>query len=251
MITVPDASLVGFGDIFTRAYQTQKALLPWGNSSELKIAHTEEQKTLGNFVTGIGNRNSFSRVTGVTCSFTLYDVNARNLALVGRGTIKGVSAGTVVDEVHTCEALPGELIPFDALPDMSVTVTVKTAGDVALSPGVDYILTPYGIQITSTTTITAAGVKVSYTKIKADVVQMLTTAQPELEMYFAGLNAAQGGAPIPARLRRFKVGLVQEIALSGTDYAAYNVTGELLADPLVVASDMSQFYSLGVAAKAA
>ena len=46
MITVPDASLVGFGDIFTRAYQTQKALLPWGNSSELKIGHTEEQKAL-------------------------------------------------------------------------------------------------------------------------------------------------------------------------------------------------------------
>lgn len=250
MITVPDASLVGFGDIFTRAYQTQKALLPWGNSSELKIGHTEEQKALANFVTGVGNRNSFSRVTGVTCSFTLYDVNARNLALVGRGTIKGVSAGAVVDEVHTCEALPGELIPFDSLPDMSVTVTVKTAGDVALDPGDDYILTPYGIQLTSGTAATVAGVKVSYTKLKADVVQMLTTAQPELEMYFAGLNAAQGGAPTPARLRRFKIGLVQEIALSGTDYAAYNVTGELLADPLVVASDMSQFYSLGVAAKA-
>ena len=249
MMTVNDASLVGFGDLFSRAYQTQKALLPWGNTSELKISHTEEQKALANFVTGVGNRNSFSRVTGVMCSFTLYDVNARNLALVGRGTIKGVAAGAVVDELHTCEALPGELIPFDHLPDMSVTVTVKTAGDVALAPGDDYLLTPYGIQVTSTTTITAAGVKVSYTKLKADVVQMLTTAQPELEVYFAGLNAAQGGAATPARLRRFKVGLVQEIALSGTEYAAYNVTGELLADPLVTAAGMSQFYELGVAAK--
>ena len=249
MMTVNDASLVGFGDLFSRAYQTQKALLPWGNTSELKISHTEEQKALANFVTGVGNRNSFSRVTGVMCSFTLYDVNARNLALVGRGTIKGVAAGAVVDELHTCEALPGELIPFDHLPDMSVTVTVKTAGDVALAPGDDYLLTPYGIQVTSTTTISAAGVKVSYTKLKADVVQMLTTAQAELEVYFAGLNAAQGGAPTPARLRRFKVGLVQEIALSGTEYAAYNVTGELLADPLVTAAGMSQFYELGVAAK--
>jgi hypothetical protein len=251
MMTVDDASLVGFGDLFTRAYQTQKAMLPLGNTTELKIAHTEESKALANFITGVGNRNSFSRVTGVACSFTLYDVNARNLALMGRGTIKGVAAGPVVDELHTCEAVPGELIPFNALPDMSVAVTVKTAADGALAPGVDYILTPYGIQITSGTTITNAGIKASYTKLKADVVQMLTTAQAELEMYFAGLNAAQGGAPTPARLRRFKVGLVQEIALSGTDYAAYNITGELLADPLVVADGMSQFYELGVAAKAA
>ncbi|MGE6790891.1 hypothetical protein ACQKFS_02560 [Pseudomonas guineae] len=250
MITVEDASLVGFGELFTRAYQTQKGLLPLGNTTDLKISHTEEEKKLPNFSTGVGNRNSFGRITGVTCSFTMYDVNARNLALMGRGTIKGVAAAPVVDELHTCEAVPGELIPFNALPDMSVTVTVKTAGDVELAPGTDYILTPYGIQLTSGTTATAAGVKVSYTSLKANVVQMLTTAQVELEVYFAGLNAAQGGAPTPARLRRFKVGLVQEIALSGSDYAAYNLTGELLADPLIVASDMSQFYELGDAAKA-
>ncbi len=250
MMTVQDASLVGFGDLFSRAYQTQKALLPWGNTSELKISHTEEQKSLGNFVTGVGNRNSFSRVTGVACSFTLYDVNARNLALVGRGTIQGVAAGAIVDELHTCEALAGELVPFDNLPDLTAPITVKTPADVDLNPGSDYIVTPYGIQITSGTAITVAGVKVGYTKLKVDVVQMLTTAQPELELYFAGLNAAQGGAPTPARLRRFKVGLVQEIALSSTDYAAYNVTGELLSDPLVVAAGMSQFYSLGVKAAA-
>ena len=250
MITVEDASLVGFGDLFTRAYQSQKAMLPWGNTSELKIAHTEEQKALANFITGVGNRNSFSRVTGVVCSFTLYDVNARNLAIVGRGTIQGVAAGAIADEPQTCEALPGELIPFDNLPDLTSPVTVKTSGDVALDPGTDNIVTPYGIQVTTGTTITNAGVKVSYTKLKVDVVQMLTSAQPELEVYFAGLNAAQGGAPTPARLRRFKVGLVQEIALSGTEYAAYNVTGELLSDPLVTAADMSQFYSLGVKAAA-
>jgi hypothetical protein len=248
MITVEDASLVGFGDLFTRPYQSQKAMLPWGNTTELKIAHTEEQKSLANFITGVGNRNSFSRVTGVTCSFTMYDVNARNLAIVGRGTIKGVAAGAVVDELLICEGVPGELIPFDNLPDMSVAAVIKTAADTALEPGEDYIFTPYGIQLTSGTSVTSAGIKASYTKLKADVVQMLTSAQPTLEVYFAGLNAAAGGAPTPARLRRFKVGIVQEIALSGSDYAAYSVTGELLADPLVTATDMSQFYELGLKA---
>lgn len=257
MITVQDASLIGYGDIFSRAYQTQKALLPWGNTSELQIAHTEDQQTLPNYITGAGNRNTSSRVTGVTASFTLYDVNARNLALVGRGTVRGVAAGVVAaPEPYVCEGLAGELIPFNELPDLSAAVEILPAGGGdAYSPGSDYLLTPYGIQLTSGTTITSAGFTASYTKLKANVVEMLTTAQVELEMYFAGLNAAQGGSPTPARLRRFKPGLVQQIQLSGTTYAAYQVTGELLADMLVVNVDgddtpLSQFYSLGMKAAA-
>lgn len=252
MITVQDASLIGYGDLFSRAYQSQKALLPWGNTSELQIAHTEDQQTLPNYITGVGNRNSQSRVTGVTASFTLYDVNARNLAIVGRGTVRGVSAGAVATpEVHVCEGLPGELIPFDELPDTSVPFVIASPDDVTTyAPGDDYLLTPYGIQLTSGTTITNAGIKATYTKLKADVVEMLTSAQVELEVYFAGLNAAQGGAPTPARLRRFKPALVQQIQLSGTAYAAYQVTGELLADMLVTEPGMSPFYSLGMKAAA-
>lgn len=250
MMTVQDASLIGFGELFSRRYQTQQALLPWGNTTDLKISHTEEEQKLRNFITGAGNRNSTSQVTGVTCSFTAYDINPRNLALVGRGTIKGVAAGAVVDEPQSCEGVPGELIPFDNLPDLTVAPVIKTAADGALEPGDDYLLTPYGIQVTSNSAITVAGVKCSYTKLKADVVQMLTTSAADLEIYVAGLNSAQSGAPMPARLRRMKVGLVQEIQLTGTSYAALQVTGELLADPLVTASDMSQFYELGLKAAA-
>lgn len=248
MNTVQDASLIGFGDLFTRAYQTQKALLPWGNSTELKIGHTEEEATLPNYITGVGNRNSNARVTGVTCSFTLYDANPRNMALIGRGTVRGVAVGEVTDEVHICEGVPGELIPFNELPDPTGPITIKDADDAALAAGEDYLVTPYGIQVTVGSKIGATGIQASYTKLKADVVEMLTTSQVELECYFAGLNAAQGGAPMPARLHRLKVGLVQEIALSGTAYAAYNVTGQLLADPRqppVPGMKLSDFYSLG------
>ena len=245
MITVQDASLIGFGELFSRRYQSQEALLPWGNTTELKVSHTEEQQKLRNFITGSGNRNSVSQVTDVQVAFTVYDLNPRNLALVGRGTIKGVAAGEVQNEPQACEGVLGELIPFDNLPDLSVSPVIKTTGDVALAAGDDYLLTPYGIQVLSTAKITSAGVKCTYTKLKADVVHMLTTSASELEMYFAGLNTAQNGAPMPARLRRLKIGLVQEIQLSGTAFAALSVTGELLADPLVTASDMSQFYTLG------
>lgn len=252
MITVKDASLIGYGDIFSRAYQSQKALLPWGNTTDLQISHTEDVQNLPNYITGAGNRNTSARVTGVTASFTLYDVNARNLAIVGRGKIRGVSAGALtVPEAHVCEGLPGELIPFDELPDVSVPFVIKSAdGVTTYDPGDDYLITPYGIQLTSGTAITNAGITALYTKLKADVVEMLTTAQQELEVFFAGLNAAQGGAPTPARLRRFKPALVQQIQLSGTQYAAYQVTGELLADMLVTDTDMSQFYALGMKAAA-
>jgi len=257
MITVQDASLIGYGDIFTRAYQSMKGLLPLGNSSELQIAHTEDTQSLPNYITGVGNRNSTSRVTGVTASFTLYDPNARNLAMMGRGTIRGVSAGAIAaPEPHVCEGVAGELIPFDELPDTSVAYEIKSAdGVTTYDPGTDYLITPYGIQLTSGTTITSAGITAMYTKIKADVVEMLTSSQLELEMYFAGLNAAQGGAPTPARLHRFKPGLVQTLPLSGTAYAAYQVTGELLSDMRVAnvdgfATPLSDFYSLGMKAAA-
>lgn len=248
MITVQDASLIGFGDLFSRVYQSQKALLPWGNTTELKIQHTEDAQKQPNYITGIGNRNTFNRVGDVTASFVMYDVNARNLAITTRGTIKGVAAGAVTNEPHICEGIPGELIPFDNLPDLSQPITIKTAADGPLSAGDDYLVTAYGIQVTSGTAITSAGIKASYTKLKADVVQVLTTAQVELELYFAGLNAAQGGAPQPARIRRFKPAVVQEIQLSGSTYAAYTVSGELLADPLVTEPGMSQFYELGLKA---
>lgn len=248
MNTVQDASLIGFGDLFSRAYQTQKALLPWGNTTELKVGHTEEEVVLPNYITGVGNRNSNSRITGVTCSFTLYDPNPRNMALIGRGTVRGVAVGEVTEEIHICEGVPGELIPFDELPDPTAPITIVDAEDGALAPGEDYLVTPYGIQVTSGSKITTVGIKASYTKLKADVVEMLTTSQVELECYFAGLNAAQGGAPTPARLHRLKVGLVQEISLSGTAYAAYNVTGQLLSDPrqsAVPGVKLSEFYALG------
>ena len=255
MNTVQDASLIGYGDIFTRTYQSQKAFLPLGNSSELQIAHTEDEQTLPNYVTGVGNRNSVTRPTGVRASFTLYDPNARNLSMMGRGTIRGVSAGALTEpELHVCEGLPGELIPFDNLPDTSVDYEIKTPdGTATFAPGTDYLMTPYGIQLTSGTTITSAGISAMYTKLKADFVEMLTSSQLELELYFAGLNAAQGGAPTPARLHRFKPLLVQTLPLSGTQYAAYQVSGELLADMRaspVPGVKLSQFYTLGTTAVA-
>lgn len=255
MNTVQDASLIGYGDSFVRAYQSQKALLPLGNSGEMQISHTEDEQTLPNYITGVGNRNSTSRVTAVRASFTLYDPNSRNLALMGRGTIRGTSAGPIAEpEPHVCEGLPGELIPFDNLPDTSVAYEIKSPdGATTYDPGTDYLITPYGIQLTSGTTITSAGITAMYTKLKADFVEMLTSSQLELELYFAGLNAAQGGAPTPARLHRFKPSLVQTLPLSGTQYAAYQVTGELLADMRVSpvpGVKLSQFYTLGTTAVA-
>lgn len=246
-IIVEDASLIGVGEVFVRSYQSQEALLSLGNTTGLKIAHSEDQKSLPNHMTGVGNRNTLSRVTGVQASFTLYDWNAKNLAIAGRGAVRGVAAGTVTDELHTCEAKEGELILFNDLPDMSQPVTVKTAADATLSPGSDYILSQHGIRLTAGTTATNAGLKVSYTRLKASVVEMLAAAQSELELYFAGLNAAQGDKAMTARLLRFKPTLAKEITLSGDDYAAFEISGELLTDARVTAPGLSQFYSLGLA----
>ncbi|NDM57851.1 hypothetical protein, partial [Klebsiella pneumoniae] len=79
--------------------------------------------------------------------------------------------------------------------DLTKPVTVKTAGDVEVAPGTDYLLVPHGIQVLSGGKIDATGIKVSYTPRPSRAVHMLNGSQKELELFIAGLNDAQSGEP--------------------------------------------------------
>ncbi|WP_374981851.1 hypothetical protein PSGK_15370 [Pseudomonas solani] len=92
----------------------------------------------------------------------------------------------IADEVHTSAGVLGELIPFAYMPDTSKTLTVKTAGDVACVAGTDYLATPHGIQVLSSSKVDATGVKVSYTPRASKSVQMLNGSQQEFELFIAG-----------------------------------------------------------------
>lgn len=125
MIHAQDRSLIGHGVVGTKPYQSRRGFGEAGNSNELKLAHATEEKTLPNYRTGVGNNNSFTRITAVTGSFTLYDVTPPNLALLLNAKVKGVAAGTVAGEVHPTAGEAGEHIVLANLVDTTAVATVR------------------------------------------------------------------------------------------------------------------------------
>jgi len=246
-----DRSFVGEGIPYARAYQSQDPLIDMGNCDAFSIAFTTNRMTLPNYRGGGGNRNVREPVTDVAATVGLYDLTATNLARVTRSTITSVAAGVVTEEPAAAGGVEGELIPFKHLPDLSAPVTVKTAADVALEAGTDYLLTPHGIIRTAGSAITAAGVKVTYTKLAASALQLLNGSQVELEIYIAGLNDAQSGEPYSLHLRRVKFGMLSELPVFGQDYLKLEGPAELLADPLVLSNDISKFCEMNIVEKSA
>ncbi|MDH0894224.1 MULTISPECIES: hypothetical protein [unclassified Pseudomonas] len=341
MIHAPDRSLIGFGVTSSKPWQSQRGHVEIGNSTELKIQHASEKKSLRNFRTGIGNNNAKSQITGITGSFTLYDSGPAQLALTVRAVNVGVPAGAVTGEAHPTGGLDNELIVFNNLVDTKEPVTVLvppatatataasgnagdgtvgtvvvngaasgayeleftsataftvtgpasanlgsgtvgalfsaaglsftvTAGSSAFvaddaftitvgagapaEAGVDYIITPYGIQLPKGSSIGERGIVASYGRVKATVSEILLAAPTEQSLHFAGLNDAQDGQVYDYTLHRVRFDDVAEISLSGADYVAHNVTFELLQDYTRVSTPsdpLSQFYTRREADKAA
>lgn len=248
-----DRSFVGEGIAYARLYQSQAALMDIGNCDTFNIAFATNRTTLPNFRGGGGNRNVRESVTDVTGTIGMYDITPTNLARVVRGTIKDVETTPVVDEPLVSAGVAGELIPFGNLPNTDETITIKTVADpaVPLEAGTDYQLVPHGIIVKDASKFTAAGVTASYTPLPANVVQMLTAGQVELEIYIAGLNDAQSGEPFNIRARRVKFGLITELPVFGTEYLRLEAPAELLADDLVTDPGISKFCEMTLVKKVA
>lgn len=245
-----DRSFIGEGIVHGRLYGSQDPFLPFGNCDVFSISFAVDRKALANFMGGGGNRNVRERVTDVTSSVGFYDLTPDNVALVTRSTIQVAPTAAITDEPHISKGVALELIPFKYLPDLTKTIIVKTAGGEALVSGTDYLVIPHGIQVLSDGDIDATGVTVSYTPRPSSAVQMLNGSQRELELYIAGLNDAQSGEPFSLRPRRVKFGMLQEFSVLGQEYTKLTGPAELLADPLITATDVSKFCQMDLAAAA-
>lgn len=250
-----DRSFIGEGIIYARKYGSQDPLLDIGNCDSFNVAYATEKKQLPNYRGGGGNRNVKEQVTGVTAAIGMYDLTPENIARVTNSVIASVPTTAIVDEQLVAGGVIGELIPFNHLPDTAQTVTVRTvveppAEGVELIAGTDYVLTPHGI-ISKSAAVTAAGVSVSYTPLKASALHMLAGAPVELELYIAGLNDAQSGEPFSLRPRRAKFGLTSELPVFSTEYVKLASTVELLADDLVQGAGISKFCQMDVVDKVA
>ncbi|TLX54867.1 hypothetical protein DN824_20510 [Stutzerimonas nosocomialis] len=73
-------------------------------------------------------------------------------------------------------------------------------------------------------------------------IQALTTGAKTFKMIFTGLNEANTGKQVIVTAHRVKIGAAQGLGLIGDEFAALEVTGEVLIDTSVTGDGLSQFF---------
>lgn len=239
-----DRSYIGKGPVYIRD-KASGGFAPIGNCSSLSVSFNEEKKELKDFTTaGGGNANVLSSITGMSGSLTVHDYSIENLALFLRGTKSAVAAAAVVDEVHTSTGSE-EFIPFNHLVNTaSPGLTVKKTAGTVMVLGTDYTLENNGILVIDAGAIDGTGVKISYTKSIFEVLEALTSAGQEYELYFNGLNEAQGGDLLTIRLHRVKFSPAQDLNFIGDEFGEMSADFECLSDGTIVGAGLSKFMKI-------
>ncbi len=124
MIHPQDRSFIGRTAPGIKRWQSPRGYSQVGNSNDVKISHAMDEKSLPDYLNGVGNRNSQAKPGAITGSFTLYDVTSANLAFLLNAKINSVAAGPVTGEVHPTAGEEGEHIVFKNLVDTSSAVSI-------------------------------------------------------------------------------------------------------------------------------
>lgn len=242
-----DRSFIGAGSIHLQPYDQTAPLLPIGNVSEFTFSFEEDRKELKNYLGGGGNRNVLSRVSSVTASIVANDFTADNISLALRASISQSKLTPVVDEELDSHGVQDELIPFNKLPDLTQSITVKDSLDVALTEGTDYEVTKSGIKVIEGEGIDAEGVKVSYTPLASSMVQALVESGREFVLFMEGLNDAQEGLPFNIRVHRVKFSPAQNLGFISDDFASLTLQMDVLSDPSISGNGLSPFMQIDLA----
>ncbi|WP_419831230.1 hypothetical protein [Endozoicomonas atrinae] len=242
-----DRSFIGAGAIYLKPADGSAPLFPVGNVSQFQFSFEEDKKELKNYLGGGGNRNTISRISSISASLTAHDFTANNLSMALRGSVAAGSTTAVTDEPHTSFGVADELIPFDKLPDLSQSVTVKDSLDAVLIEGTDYELTKSGIKVIDGGGIDNLGVSVSYTPLATNMVQALIESGKEFVLFMEGLNDAQDGKPFNIRVHRVKFSPVQNLDFISDDFAAIALELDVLADSTIEGSGLSTFMQIDLA----
>lgn len=153
----------------------------------------------------------------------------------------------MTDEAQETFGVAGELIPFEHLPDLDQTITVKDSPDTVLVEGDDHQLMKSGIQVIEGGGIDDQGIKVSYTPLKANTVQVLVESGREFTLFMKGLNDAQEGLPFNIRVHRVKFSPVQNLGFISDDFASIPLQVDVLADTSISGNGLSSFMQLDLA----
>ncbi len=237
-----DRSYIGKGPLYIKKKADDGGFFPIGNASQMDVSFDEESKSLKNYTQpGGGNINTLTAISAFTGTITMHDYSAANMALALRGTVEHITAGAVTEEPHSTNGTDGEFIPFNHVCDPAENITVVTTADGALAEGTDYSVEYNGIIIIGTGSIDATGIKISYTKAVSEVMEALTSAAEEYELYFNAVNEAQGGDYAPLRMHRIKFSPAQGLSFLGDEFGGMTIDFEALADPSITGTGLSKY----------
>lgn len=199
-----------------------------------------------------GNYDQVRRIDTVSLSLNHRELDPTTLSRALFGDVTAVAGAAVVDEEHT--ASPGKFVPLDHPGEYtSVTITDGDSSDPQTIPAADYEVRGSGIWINEDATVVTAGstISVSYTHPDYKRIQALTGSAPELEIFFDGINAARDELPVPARFYKVRLGAAAALSLlSGDDFGALSLTGEVLKDTSK-GTGLSQYFYTDVVIPAA
>lgn len=231
---------VGAGKVYLRKIGAVTGLLPVGDASQLQLSIETNALTLPQHSqAGGGNLDKITRVTALKVALTLSELSPANVAMAVQGAAAAVQSAAVSDEVHA-GIVKGALVEFLYQPDMAEVVSVVAGDDSALTPGVDYELTPLGL-IPLTDAAVASGVKVGYQKIPVTAIELLSGISGMYELVFEGLNEANGGIAQPVKLYRVQFDPVASLDLITDDFGNIALTGEALVDSSKTGVGLSRY----------
>ena len=75
-------------------------------------------------------------------------------------------------------------------------------------------------------------------------IEALTTGAQTFKMVFEGVNEATTGKKVDVTVHRAKIGAAQGLGFIGDEFAALEITGEVLIDTSIITAGLSQFFKV-------
>jgi len=215
-----------------------------GNNSAFSFAFAETERNLTNFRSPAGGTYAAApRIDSVTCSISMRNLNADNLALALRGAATSTGTTAIADEAHVLHA--GKFVPTRRLIDTSVDPVVEKGATVIAEA--DYVVSEHGITFAATistaTVVDGDAITISYTpKATIDVQSLLTGAQL-VSIFLRGYDAVSN-EPHSLAIYRAKLGAPANVEMIGEDFASLELPFTMEEDTTITGAGLSKYFFL-------
>lgn len=240
----PQLSFVGLADFYLKPYGVDAAARATGGLAKCQLTPQIDKKEQKNYGKAGGKLAINERFVGATLAMTFQSLSIANLALMLRGGVTAVAAGTISSgSAETYKAYLGGLIRLNHINPAAGIVVKNEAGDTTYVAGVDYTVTGAGvIPLATGSIVDASNLKISGAYGASQIVDAFINSANEYTVYADGINEQDGNKPVVIDLYRLRFGAAKNVDIVGDDFANLEVEAELLLDPTQTGVGASKFF---------